>query len=56
MEIVLNYRLLIQASTPIKISDVNLKNKVEELRNEAAGKTNLKKDTFGNKMEKFALN
>lgn len=46
MEIVLNYRLLIQASTPIKISDVNLKNKVEELRNEAAGKTNLKKDTF----------
>ncbi|XP_051157872.1 ubiquitin-like protein 7 [Leptopilina boulardi] len=46
MEIVLNYRLLIQTSTPIKISDVNLKNKVEELRNEAAGKTNLQKDTF----------
>ncbi|XP_033219377.1 ubiquitin-like protein 7 [Belonocnema kinseyi] len=45
-ELVLSVRLPSQTPSTYKLSDINLKNKVEELRNEAAGKTNLPKDSF----------
>ena len=48
-ELVLCFRLPSQIQSTIKISDVNLKNKVEELKTQAAGKTNLPKDSFGKK-------
>ena len=46
-ELVLSLRLPSQTPLTIKLSDVNLKTKVEELRIKAAGRTNLPKDSFG---------
>jgi hypothetical protein len=47
-ELLLGVRLSpVEKMSVIKLSDINLKEKVEKLRNEAAGQTNLSNDSFG---------
>lgn len=46
-ELILGVRLDLQTLTTIKLSDINFKTKVAELKYETAGRVNLSKELFG---------
>lgn len=46
-ELILGIRLDLQTLTTIKLSDINFKTKVAELKYETAGRVNLSKELFG---------
>lgn len=54
-ELVLGIRSNLQNLTTIKLRDINLKNRVEDLRYKTAAKVNLSKESFGEKINLFLI-
>lgn len=54
-ELVLGIRSNSQNLTTIKLRDINLKNRVEDLRYKTAAKVNLSKESFGEKINSFLI-